>query len=229
MCAFIFVFKKNLTYKSEKNEVPKSKKMESMEKNALFITALVVILWLSESYHGISAAYVALIGVALMFITRIINLKDFKAVNMNLLIFLTAEFAIGKVIVGSGVADKMSSYLIQFFPTAESIWYIPFIIVLIMVLHMVMGSLITALSVSIPTLISITAGTLSSEFIVLLVTVSVCFHYMMPFHHVTIMLGYGNDFYENRHVLKMGIYLTLITFAVVLFNYIPWWKIIAIF
>lgn len=203
--------------------------MEIMEKKALTITALVVILWLSESYHGISAAFVALIGVVLMFITRIIDLKDFKAVNMNLLIFLTAEFAIGKVIVGSGVSDKLSSYLIQFFPTAESIWYIPFIIVLIMVLHMVMGSLITALSVSIPTLISITAGTLSSEFIVLLVTVSVCFHYMMPFQHVTIMLGYGNDFYDNRHVFKMGVYLTLITFAAVLFIYIPWWKIIAIF
>lgn len=225
---FILVFKKNLTYEFEGSNEEEKMKIGTEEKKALSITFIIILLWLTETFHGISAANVALIGILAMFASKIISLKDLKATNISLLIFLTAEFAIGKVIVGSGVAEKLSVFLTKFFPASNSMLYIPFIIFLIMLLHMIMGSLITALSVTIPTLITITAGVLSPELIVLLVCASVCFHYLMPFHHVTIMLGYGNEYYDNKHVLKLGVYLTLITLFSVLFIYLPWWKIIGV-
>lgn len=106
--------------------------------------------------------------------------------------------------------------------------YIPFIVFLIMFLHMIMGSLVTAISVLIPTLITLTAGNVSTEFIVLLTCASVCFHFILPFHHVSIMIGYGNGYYENRHTIKMGMALTVITVLAVLFIYIPWWRMFGI-
>lgn len=223
LISFIWLFKKNLNdnfnfEKEDKLVVTKS------GKKALLITGLVVTLWLTESLHGITSSNVALIGTFLMFLTHIIKIKDLKVINISLLIFLTAEFAIGKVLLGSGVAEKLSDSLIGFFPPPESVFYIPFIIFLIMFLHMIMGSLVTAISVLIPTLITITAGNLSAEFIVLLTCASVCFHFILPFHHVSIMIGYGNGYYENRHTIKMGIVLSAITILVVLFIYIPWWK-----
>lgn len=91
-----------------------------------------------------------------------------------------------------------------------------------------MGSLVTAISVLIPTLIAITAGNLSPEFIVLLTCASVCFHYILPFHHVSIMIGYGNGYYENKHIIRMGLVLTIITILAVLLIYMPWWKLVGL-
>lgn len=226
--AFILVFKKNLKGSFERKNTEEKISFENSEKKALFITFVVVLLWLTESIHGISSANVALIGVIFMFIAKIIGIKDFKVINISLLIFLTAEFSIGKVLTGSSIADNLRDFLTGFFPSPESIMYIPFIIILIMSLHMIMGSLVTAVSVLIPTLITLTAGNLSPQFIVMLSVVSICFHYIMPFHHVTIMIGYGNEYYENRHVMKMGILLTFITIFTVLFVYIPWWKLVGV-
>lgn len=225
--SFLWLFKGNLQdkfafEKEEKLVVTKS------GKKALVITAIVIILWLTETMHGISSANVALIGTLLMFVTKIIKFKDLKVINISLLIFLTAEFAIGKVLLGSGIANKLSEFIMIFFPSPESIMYIPFIIFLIMFLHMIMGSLVTAISVLIPTLMTLTAGNVSTEFIVLLTLASVCFHFILPFHHVSIMIGYGNGYYENRHVIKMGIALSVITVLSVIFIYIPWWKILDI-
>jgi di/tricarboxylate transporter len=224
MFAFILVFKSNLT---DKFEFDKNSKLtiSKQGKITLCITGLIILLWLTESTHGISAAKVSLIGVILMFSFKIIKLKDIKIINISLLIFLTAEFAIGKVLTGSGTVEKISNVITDYLPSSTSLFYIPFIILLIMVLHLIMGSLVTALSVSVPTLITITAGNLSPEFIVLLTCTAVCFHYILPFHHVTVMIGYGNGYFENRHTLKMGVALTIITIITVLFIYIPWWKL----
>lgn len=226
--AYAFVFRKQLISALEWKKEEGSRTIGKQEKLALGITAIVVVLWLTESIHLISASQTALVGVTLMFISGLIEVKDYKVINVSLLIFLTAEFAIGKVLVGSGIASKMGEALSGVIPSGESVFLIPVLILIIMGLHMIMGSLITALSVLIPTLITLTSGILSPESIVLITTVSVCFHYLMPFHHVTIMLGYGNEYYDNKHVLKFGLVLTIITFLAVLGIYMPWWNLVGV-
>lgn len=109
LLSFLYLFRENLKdefnfKKEEKLVVTKS------GKKALLITALVIILWLTETLHGVSAANVALVGTLLMLVTQIIKIKDLKVINISLLIFLTAEFAIGKVLLGSGVAEKLSDF-----------------------------------------------------------------------------------------------------------------------
>ncbi len=228
MFLYIKLFKNTLTSTFEweqKTNTP----ISIMEIKAMVISSLVIVLWLTESVHDISSAKVALLGVLLMFTTKMIHLKDHKAINISLLIFLTAEFAIGKVLVGSGIAERLGEVLTQFIPHVGSMWFFPIIILLIMGLHMLMGSLITALSVLIPTLIVLTSGAIPSELIVLLTATSVCFHYLLPFHHVTIMLGYGNDYFDNRHVLKFGVILTVVTLLSVLMIYLPWWAFMRLY
>ncbi len=223
MFLYARMFGRVLTATFQWDKETSAKSLSSVEIKAALIAALVVVLWLTESIHGISSSKIALVGVLLMFVTNLIRFEDHTAINISLLIFLTAEFAIGKVLVGSGIASRLGDVLTRFLPMSDSGWFFPVIVLIIMGLHMIMGSLITALSVLIPTLIALTSGTASSELIVLLTATSVCFHYMLPFHHVTIMLGYGNDYFDNRHVLKFGMILTGLTLLSVLFVYIPWW------
>jgi len=227
---FIMVFKKeifNVNFTKRVSSV--DPKMSKQEIISLAIILGVIILWLTESIHHISVSMSALIGTLAMFTTRIIGIKDLKALNVKLLIFLTAEFAIGKVMTGSGTAFKLSNYLTRFFPDPGSYLYLPFIVVLIMALHMVMGSLITSLSVIITSLIPIVSGNLSPEVVVLLTSAAVSVHYLMPFHHVTIMIGFGNGCYQVKHTLKLGLRLTVLTLISTLFIYVPWWRLTGLF
>lgn len=223
--AFILVFKKDLkdgfSAKGEKKDL----KISADGKKALIVMAVIAVLWLTEPLHKVSAAVTALLGALTMFILRIISIKDFKSINLSLLLFLTAEFSIGRVLVASGVAEHIRDFLMTILPATESVWFLPVIVLCVMALHMIMGSIITALSFSIPMLIIIVNGAFPPAFIALLVLVSVAFHYMLPFHHVTIIIGYGSGYYENRHVMKFGLVLTIITFVSVFLLYIPWWKI----
>ena len=165
--AFILVFRRDLkdNFTWEKTAFPP---LTREGKKALIIIALTLVFWISEPFHGVPTSTVGLVGAILMFIFKVINLKDLKAINVSLLIFLTVEFAIGRVLVANGTAEKISSLLTGVSPNPASVFYIPFIILMIILFHMLMGSLVTAVTVLIPTLLATTTGNLSSIFIVLL-------------------------------------------------------------
>ena len=95
-------------------------------------------------------------------------------------------------------------------------------------LHMFIGSSITTLSVAIPSFLEITKGVLNPIVIVLLSYVAVNVHYLLPFQHVTIMIGAANKLYRDKTVMKFGFILTIITIASLLTLYIPWWRFVGI-
>jgi sodium-dependent dicarboxylate transporter 2/3/5 len=224
---FIVVFRKELLDKFDLNlEHEETSAMTKEEYKAIGIMSIVVVLWLTYGIHGISPSMVALIGTIIMFAIGLIGIKDFKVINIGLLIFLTAGFSIGKVLNGSGIAVLISNSLMTLFPDASSPFYYPVIIGVVSAIHMVSGSSITAMSIAIPTLTAVTGEYVSTIFITMLVYIIVSIHYVLPMHHVTIMIGYGNNYYENKHVVKYGIFLTILLWIVTLCIYIPWWKFI---
>jgi di/tricarboxylate transporter len=79
-----------------------------------------------------------------------------------------------------------------------------------------------------PLLTQLTDGYWPHKFTALLVLAVSAFHYVMPFHHVTVMIGYGSGYYENRHILKFGVLLTPLVIILVFFCYVPWWKLMGI-
>lgn len=195
---------------------------------ALVIMSIVILLWLTESFHGVDPAIVALIGTLLMFATRIIQVKDFKVISPSLLLFLTAEFSIGRSLIGSGIAEKIKDAIVPILPPVDDFWFIPVIAGLIIVLHMIMGSVVTAISFSIPMVVVITEGFWSPEFGVLFVLVIVAFQFILPFHNINIMIGYGGGYYKNVHTIKIGIVITIITYMALFLLYIPWWKLVGL-
>ena len=226
--AYILTFRKELRIAFPKEEPQKKVKMSKEGIKALGVMFLVIVLWVLEPLHGVSSARIAVIGAALMFLFRLTGLKDIKNLNYGLLWFLTAMFAIGRTLIGSGVAEKMRDAISPLLPASGSFWFLPAIILIIMFLHMIMGSIATSLSVSIPMVIILAEGFLSNEFVAMLVLSSVVFHYVLPFHHGIIMVGFGSGYFDNRHTLKFGPLLTLVVLISVLFFYVPWWNYIGI-
>lgn len=224
--AFFFVFRKELkTANLNTNNKPACLgKMEVKEKAAIIIMGIVILLWMTEHIHMINSAIVALLGTAAMFSVKILDKKDLKSLNISLLVFLIAAFAIGSVMKQSGVASIIYSNLAAILPSGYSNLFIFMIVLIVMMLHMVLGSSITTLSVAIPGLLELTRGKIEVLPLILIAYITVNIHYLLPFQHVTIMIGAGNNYYSNKTVLRYGAVLTILIFVVIFLFYLPWWR-----
>lgn len=237
--AFIGMFNSELSsHYSAKNDLNKRtakvklslnfRKMNRAELAASIIMILVVVLWLTEGLHGLNAAITAFIGVVAMFGFRILKPKDIKKVNIGLLLFLTTAFSIGTVLKESGISSLIFSSVLSFMPRSNSFLYLMAIVLIIMLLHMFIGSSITTLSVAIPSLIQMTSEVLNPIIVVLISYVAVNIHYILPFQHVTIMIGAANKFYSDKIVVRFGLLMTLVTITSIFLFYIPWWSFMGI-
>lgn len=223
---FPLVFGKQLAGDfQQRGELP-NLRFSRQGKRAGWIMGAVACLWISQPLHGIEPAYVALGGALAMMLASVIETRDFKKININILIFMTAQFAVGKAFVEMGITEKLNEVFVKMIPSANSVLYLPVIVLILMALHMLLGSIVTVMSVTVPTLLMITAGVIPPEIAVFLVCVSTYFHIMLPYHQVTVMVGFQQGYYDTSLTVKFGWYLTVLTVFLALFVYLPWWKII---
>ncbi|MPM63906.1 hypothetical protein SDC9_110790 [bioreactor metagenome] len=223
------VFKRELAQvrlaPSIREEVPP---MTGREKLNLALILAVVVLWATESLHGVKGLYVVTVGTVLMFPLGMLRLKDFKSVNVKLLVFLTAAFSIGGVMKVSGAASIIFTRFTPLFPTSFGWGYVALVALTAMALHMVLGSNITTMSVVVPGILSIGAGVSSPEVLLFIIYVAVCGHYLLPFHHVVMLLGEGKAYYSGSHMMRFGAVMTVVLFGTVLLVYLSWWKLLGL-
>ena len=93
-----------------------------------------------------------------------------------------------------------------------------------MLLHMILGSNTTTLSVAVPGMIILCGQTVASPVIVFTAVTSVSFHALLPFHSVAMMIGASNGYFPARYVTRMGLALTVLTFAAVAGVFYPYWN-----
>lgn len=194
------------------------------ERKTLYIIAAVVLLWITEGFHGIGADIVIVAGTLAMYLTGSVKREDLKHINIDLLFFLTAAFAIGPVMKNTSIADQVFLGFTGVFPEIFSWSYLLLVVVCAMVLHMFLGSTITTLSVVLPGLLTVSAGVVSPMIIMFSAYIAVNIHYILPFHHVSIMIGAGKQYYTNKTVLKFGIYMTVITLISIMGIFYPFWR-----
>ena len=194
----------------------------------LSIVGVTILVWALEIYHPIPSAGVILIGTLLMFGRRILNIKDLKTIEWPLMIFLTATFSIGAAMTGSGVAGLIFGKLSLVFPQEFSILMILAVVAASMVIHMVLGSVVTTMSVAIPGMAIATAGIMPEIAMPLLVFVSIVAHFFLPFHNIHLVVGEGYGFFSSGAVTGFGIYMTFVTIGSILILYLPWWRIVGI-
>ena len=224
---FIYIFHKGLIgihLKKDKKE-NKINLFSTQQKLAVVIIVATVLLWTTNGIHGINNTLITIVGTIILFAIKILNGKDWKTVDITTLIFLTAAFSIGTVMKFCGAADKVFGQLKTIFPTEFSLLYVCVMILVTMLLHMILGSNTTTLSVVIPGLIILCSQVVKSPIIVFISVISVAFHAILPFHSISLMIGVSNNYYPAKYVTKLGLPVTLLIYLVVIGVYIPYWKI----
>ncbi len=222
----VFMFK-NLSSQLQQ-EVEKMDAVTKVQKISLLIMLWVIIMWFTESFHHINSAYPALAGVILMLVFGIVKPKDYHAVNYRLMVFMTAIFAIGKVLVGEGIAQRMSGALLEVFPAPGSVWYLIALICGVILIHLVIGSSLATMSVIMIPLVTLTKGTLDPVLVAMLIYLIVNTHFILPIHHTVLLVGYGEKHFDAPLVAKYGGYMTIGIFVIIYGIFLPWWHLIGL-
>lgn len=225
---FYVVFRRELAlYHGDGQEASAEKAVLTLrEKRCLALILAVVVFWATEGLHGVSGTITVIAGTALMFAVGLLKLPDIKSINVNLLVFLTAAFAIGGVLKACGVADILFSRFTRLFPAEFSTRYVLTVLLTAVILHMVLGSNVTTMSVVVPGLMSIGAGTAPEIPLLLLIYIAVCGHFLLPFHHVVLLLGEGKGYYSVKHLSRFGIPLTILMTVLATVVYMGWWSLL---
>ncbi|NCB63494.1 MAG: hypothetical protein EOM52_07745 [Clostridia bacterium] len=226
---YCFVFRKLLSaYRPAPPPEKAPLSLTGKEKRNLVFLIAVVLVWATESFHGVSGTLVVMAATALMFPLGLLKLPDLKSVNVKLLIFLTAAFAIGGTLKACGVADKLFALLLPLFPDSFGLGYALVVLAVSILLHTLLGSNITTMSVVVPGLMTIGAGVAPKGALLFLIYIAVCGQFLLPFHHVILLLGEGKGCYSVKELLRMGLPHTVLTAFCALFLYLPWWRLLGL-
>ncbi len=198
------------------------------KKNLTILTMLVIIgFWMTESIHGVAAWIPALVGMFVLAGLGFIKKKDVLSVNLHFLLFITTAFSIGKVLGQAGITKVIFGYLEKLAPATDSVFYLPMIAIITMLLHMCIGSSVATLSVVLPITVPMAmAAGFPPQMITLIAYIMVLIHFLFPFHHATLLIGSGKNYYEDRMILKTGIVMTFVSLVLMFAVYVPWWNFV---
>ena len=208
--------------------------LSSTEKKTLFWVGIAVLFWVTDSLHGIELGWITMIIIFFMSLPKIggvIDAKSFKVIPFDTLIFLTAAIAIGGICSHTGLNEFITSALLPDSIPQNIFLFALLITVVTIGLHMCMGSVMAVISIAAPAFVSYIAGSDIPPIVPsLLVYSSVAFHFILPYQHLTVLIGLGDETgkYTDSDVVRLGIPLTIAVFFVTLLVEVPWWKLIGL-
>ena len=172
------------------------------------------------------------VGLSLPIVGDVLGPNDINTgVAWPIVIFVIGALAIGTVGKETGLSQWLAQMALPSSPPENAFTFAALASLATMAIHMVLGSALACMSIVSPPLMdyAVAAGW-SPVFPALLVYTAVEIHYLLPFQHVTILLGEGERAgkYGSAEVMKFGIPMTLVTLIVIVLIEVPWWKLIGL-
>lgn len=207
--------------------------MSRREIRTLVWVVIAVALWLTNGITGLDIGWVTLLIAMLMSLPavgEVLGPKDWGEVPVHVMVFLTAAIAIGKVGAATGMNGWIADTLLPASVPGHPILMALCISVIAVVIHMFMGSVIAVMGVAIPAFLSFTEGSGISALVVIgIVYLSVAGHYVLPFHHLNILVGQGeeNGMYTQKETAKISLPLLLAVFVTIVVS-TGWWSLLGL-
>ena len=193
-----------------------------------------LLLWTTDFLHHIDPAWVALgavVGLSLPVVGDVLDAKDISTgVNWPIIFFVMGALAIGAVGKVTGMSDWLAASLLPATPPSNPYAFAALVGGATMLMHMVLGSALACMSIVAPPMVQYAAATGMNPLVpALIVYTAVAIHYILPFQHVTILLGQGEvGGYDTRHVLRYGLPLTIVVLAVIILVEVTWWQFVGL-
>ncbi len=234
----ITLFKPPADFKIEKDEIATQLKglgaMSRSEKTVLSWVVLAIVFWATDFLHHIHPGWIALaagIGLSLPRVGDVLKAPDWNKFGLGTLFFLTAALGIGSVGAVTGMNKWLASVLLPG-SVPSNIYVLALMVTAFSVLiHMCLGSVLAVMGIVTPTIVAFTAASGLNPIVPsLLVYTAVGMHFVLPFHHMNVLVGSGETGgrYTDADVIKFGLPLTLVVLVTTVLVEITWWKIIGL-
>ena len=234
----LILFKPSKEIKINKEEIKEKLRLlgplTNKEKRTLIWLGAAITLWLTDSVHGIDIGWITLFIAMLMsfpVLGEVLEPKQWADIPLNVLMFVTAATAIGKVGGVTGMNDWVAQTILPSSVPSNPFALAIIIAVISMGIHMVLGSVIAVMGIAVPALLIFTESmNINPVVTTLFVYSSIGVHYILPFHHLDVLVGMGeeNGMYSQKEVTRLGIPLTVVVFIIVLFEAV-YWKALGLF
>ena len=202
-------------------------KLSDKERVVAIVILFVVILWFTQPLHNVNNALVALLAacfLSIIYSGSIINEKDVKVhVEWNMLLYLSAAITIG-IAIGSTEIPTMIINLLDMI-TFKNLYLIALVIGLsTLILHMVLGSVLTTISIITPIYMHFChLNGINPLFALFLVNLIAQGHAVLPFHNATLLIGSGmKNTYSAKDVIKHGLIVMLFIPPIIILSVWVW-------
>ncbi|MFH1729372.1 MAG: DASS family sodium-coupled anion symporter [Pseudomonadota bacterium] len=173
---------------------------------------ITILLWLTDSIHGIHSSLIALIPMLVFLMARISGKRDFRDISWEILILVGGGISMGIAITSTGLSDYIISFLdLNKFSylTIALIFGTVTVIMGTFMSHTASANLLVPLSISLfpgnPALIAIVTG--------------ICASYGMalPISTPPNAIAYGSELIKIKDMIKAGIIISIIAVLLTVF------------
>ena len=199
---------------------------------AALLCGLALALWLTDFLHGVPPAIIAFaVGLfALLPFVDVLNEKDFRGLNLLPFFFTAAALGMGEVLEATGalriVTDSFIGGLepwLQSRTLAATVLYWGGFFY-----HFVTASELSMLATSMPVLMEFSrANGLDPMFIGLLWSFS-SGGKLFAYQSAVLVLGYAYGQFRHTDLIKVGLFLTVVDFAVVWLSVVFYWPLLGL-
>jgi sodium-dependent dicarboxylate transporter 2/3/5 len=186
-----------------------------------------VTLWLTEGWHHIHTAMVALAGVLILFFVETIKKEDLNHINWNALLTFGGGLSIGSLLVLTGVSDWVALQL------TGMVGLPPMLVVfLVAALTLTIGALISntaCAAMLIPMAIPLAQILqIDPRLLVTVVAIGSSIDFAMVIGTPPTMMAYSTGFFKTSDIFKRGIVLDLIGVLILSFGVIWIWQLLGV-
>ncbi len=173
------------------------------------ILVITILLWITESLHGLHSSVVALVPVVLLSVLNLIDTKDFHKIGWDSLILIGGGIALGMAIDISGLDDSLSHLL------GTSLLAQPYFLILLVMgfIGIVLTSFLsnTAASAVFIPIITALATVLNTDMtnLVVAAAIGVSLDFMLPMGTPPTAMAHATGYVHIKDLLKAGFFISL--------------------
>lgn len=187
----------------------------------------VMVLWLTERWHGVPTGIVALTGALVLFATSTIGQEDLNRINWNALLTFGGGLAIGTVLMQTGVSDWIALQL-----TGLSQQPAFLVIFLVAALTLVIGAFISntaCAAMLIPIAIPLAQVLqIDPRLLVAVIAIASSVDFALVVGTPPTMMAYSTGLFRVPEIVRRGLLLDLIGLLILSFGVIWIWRLLGV-
>jgi solute carrier family 13 (sodium-dependent dicarboxylate transporter), member 2/3/5 len=203
-----------------------------MERKAALLLTVAVLLWVTDFIHHIPAVMVAL-GVGLFALlprVGILNPDDMRLINYMPVFFVAQAVSMGHVLEVTKGLEVLSHAVVAWMdPFLTNIWSITTVMYwTAFVYHFLLASEISMLGTSIPLVMELAKAHAMSPLLLGMIWTFAGGGKLFAYQSGVLIVGYSYGYFEARDLVRMGWWLTVVEFIILLLMVPLYWPLIGI-